>query len=133
MNKDIRTFILVFLTLSALAIIFTRSPFALKTTSASFNIQSLYKDEFEPGATFSVQILATDLRRVCIHEENSSYKCTYFDYWTNKTGKWQKLQRENGGTEGFNFCEYFERWKVAKGMSCTRLASPERPSVVNFK
>jgi len=93
----------------------------------TFDTNILYSEEWERGITYETEAIAVDLRRVCVNEQGTTLECDYFEYWTNnRTGNWEKLERNGGATEGSNFCEYFEEWKVAQGVPCHSLNGNER-------
>ncbi len=100
---------------------------------SGFDVTEIYKGEWVPGVTYEVENLASDIRRVCVKTPSSNLDCTYFDYWTNnRTGEWERLQRTPGDAEGSNYCEYYEEWKVGKGMPCVRLTGSPEESFVNY-
>jgi len=88
------------------------------------------------GAIVKSNKMATDLIQLCIRypDTKDTIKgenfCDFFEYWTNnRTGKWQLLGRYSAGQEGPSRCESWEKWQVAKGMSCTRLDNGEESTV----
>lgn len=91
--------------------------------------------QWERAVKFKTNKITDDLNQLCViypqeKNQNKNNYCDFIEYWTNnRSENWEFLDRFYSGQEGPTTCEIYEKWKVAKGLSCYRLSTGETSQV----